>query len=38
MTQYKFTFTAINKGFSKARKNSKGDIISWECRLANYVQ
>ena len=24
---------AINKGFAKAKKHSKGDIISWNCCL-----
>ena len=24
---------AIRKGFKKADKNAKGDIISWDCRL-----
>ena len=24
---------AIEKGFKKANKNAKGDIINWECRL-----
>lgn len=24
---------AIRKGFEKAKKNAKGDIISWKCSL-----
>lgn len=24
---------AISEGFKRAKKNSRGDIISWECRL-----
>ena len=24
---------AIAKGFEKARKNAKGDIIRWDCKL-----
>lgn len=24
---------AIDKGFEKARKKAKGDIIHWECKL-----
>ncbi len=26
--------TAITKGFEKARKYAKGDIISWNCKLS----
>ena len=25
--------SAINKGFEKAKKNAKGDITSWDCKL-----
>lgn len=25
---------AIDKAFTKARKHAKGDITSWECKLA----
>ena len=25
--------TAIKKGMEKARKNAKGDIITWDCKL-----
>ena len=28
--------TAIKKGFEKARKNSKGDITSWDCHLRKF--
>lgn len=24
---------AINKGFTKAKKQAKGDIYNWECKL-----
>jgi hypothetical protein len=25
--------TAINKGFARARKKLKGDIVNWDCKL-----
>lgn len=27
---------AIEKGFTKARKNAAGDFTSWNCKLSSY--